>query len=56
MAADTNSYATSSELRPSAYDPATRTGIKVVPFGEELTREEMGTAAGTLVRQRPLVR
>ena len=37
--------------KPSAYDPATRTSIKVVPFGEELTRQEMGTAAGTLVHQ-----
>ncbi len=37
--------------KPSAYDPATRTSIKVVPFGEALTRQEMGTAAGTLVHQ-----
>ncbi len=37
--------------KPSAYDSATRTSIKVVPFGEELTRQEMGTAAGTLVHQ-----
>ena len=37
------------DWKPSAYDPATRTSIKVVPAGEELTLAQMGVAAGTAV-------